>query len=340
MAVVQSRSMKWIIVFFLGLFIGLSSTYLWLTAQNAKLLVPLVFPSGRPLDAYTIPELSKRMYTPSTIVFDDAIATTSAYTSYNFHFLSDTKKVAGLAHIPRTTQVAAKFPVIIQLRGFVARETYTTGVGTARSGQVFAQNGFLTIAPDFLGYGRSDPQSSDVFEERFETYTVAANLIASIPTLTIADPNRIALWGHSNGGQIALTVLEILGKPIPTSLWAPVSKPFPYSILYYTDEASDSGKLLRKFLASFEKDYDTDLYSMSRYIDRIVAPMQIHQGTADDAVPVAWTNDFVKRLQKSGKDATIFIYPGANHNMVAPGTDSWSTAVMRDVEFFKKYLEK
>ena len=84
----------------------------------------------------------------------------------------------------------------------------------------------------------------DVFEERFQTYTTAMNLLAGIEKWERA--GKIGIWGHSNGGQIALTVLEISQKEYPTVLWAPVSKPFPYSILYYTDEAEDRGKALRK----------------------------------------------------------------------------------------------
>ena len=60
-----------------------------------------------------------------------------------------------------------------------------------------------------------------------------------------------------------LSVAEVLGHRAgqPDShgagvkgviLWAPVSKPFPYNILYYTDEAEDRGKWLRGEIAKFE----------------------------------------------------------------------------------------
>ena len=150
----------------------------------------------------------------------------------------------------------------------------------------------------------------------------------------MADSSKIGIWAHSNGGQIALSVLEISGQPIPTTLWAPVSKPFPYSILYYTDEFDDEGKALRAEIARLEKDYDVNDFSITKYFDQIKAPIQLQQGTGDDAVPVTWSNNLNQTLKDKDIDITYYIYPGADHNM----TPGWDTAVERDLEFFKDKL--
>lgn len=319
--------------------------------MNGKFQRSVISPLGKivekSLDKYTIERLSKRSFSPSQIVFDQATATTSSYTVFTFHYSSDGLKVNGVAHVPNdalsSPQAGGKKPVIVQFRGYADQTQYVPGGGTAHSAEVFAQNGFISLAPDFLGYGGSASPSGNVFEERFQTYTSALNLLASVSSIPFADAGRVGVWGHSNGGQIALTVLEIIGKPIPTVLWAPVSKPFPYSILYYTDEAVDHGKLLRRELAQFEKEYDVELYSVSNYLDRIRGPVQIHQGTADEAVPEKWSDDLVAALEKTNQDlpageagVTYFVYPGADHNMTGP----WNTVVSRDVIFFNKYLPK
>lgn len=302
--------------FIAGLFLALINI---VTSQH--IVSPIGNMLEKPLEKYTIINLSARKYEGSKIVLDEVIATTSAYTKYSFHFTSDGKKVSGVATIPP----GDKLPVIVQFRGYIDQKNYVPGMGTQHSAEVFAQNGFISLAPDFLGYGGSDMPSTDIFEERFETYTTALNLLASVKTLPMADASKIGIWGHSNGGQIALTVLEISQKQYPTSLWAPVSKPFPYSILYYTDNADDHGKLLRKNLAEFEKEYDVERYSLTNYLSRITGPVQIHQGTADDAVPVAWSDALAKELH-----ARYFTYPGADHDMQG----AWNTVVSRDVRFF------
>ena len=330
------------ILLFVGAAIG--SWYIIKTPQS------IVSPIGKilekPLEKYTIDRLSQRQFEGSQIALEEAVATTGAYTVWRFSFTSDAKRVTGLAHLPAGRQVfpasdsgnqrIKQHPVIVQFRGYVDREKYAPGEGTKRSAEVYARNGFISLAPDFLGYGGSASPSADIFEERFETYTTALNLLASIKTLTIADPDRIGIWGHSNGGQIALTILEVTKKPYPATLWAPVSKPFPYSILYYTDEASDRGKLIRKRLAKFEEDYDVELYSLPNYLDRITAPLQIHQGSADEPVPQKWSDELVKEFKSQNSKGKIeyFIYPGGDHNMFG----GWNTVVSRDIEFFRKHL--
>lgn len=324
---------RWLIVLILLGVVGIGGYIVWFRPQTV--ISPIGKIMEKPLEKYTIDRLSEHVFSGSQIVLDEPIATTSAYTAYVFYFISEGKKVTGLGHIPRAASEDRKAPVIVQFRGYVDREKYISGEGTRRSGEVFASNGFISLAPDFLGYGGSDSPSSDIFEERFQTYTTALNLLASVKTLPLADPDRIGVWGHSNGGQIALTILEISRQSIPTTLWAPVSKPFPYSILYYTDEASDRGKLLRKRLAKFEEDYDVELYSMSNYLDRIAALLQIHQGTADESVPQKWSDGLVTALKNLDKDLVYFVYIGADHNMAG----TWNAVVARDIEFFRQHFK-
>lgn len=324
----------------IGIFMVFSAYFSqkWLGQYLASLATvsPLSKMLEKPLEKYEILRLSGQSFPGSQIVLDAPVATTSAYTAYMFHFSSNGKRVNGLAHIPNGASETNKKPVLVQLRGYADRKSYVSGIGTAPSARVYAANGYISLAPDFLGYGGSDMPSTDPFEERFQTYTTALNLLASVKTLPMGDASRVGIWGHSNGGQIALTILEIEGKSIPATLWAPVSKPFPYSILYYTDDAQDHGRQLRKVLASFEQTYNTELYSLTNYLDRIRGPLQIHQGSADTSVPQAWSDALVKEIEASGS-ATVnyYVYPGADHNMLP---DAWNTVVARDISFFQKYL--
>jgi len=312
----------------LEIFVGLLY-FVFQSLPEDSFVNPLGDRVERPLDVYAIPTLQQTSFPPSEILFDEPTATESAFTVQPFSFFVGKKKVTGLAHVPTTTE---KVPVIVQFRGYVNREIYEPGIGTSRSAEVFAKNGYLTLAPDFLGYGGSDMPSINSLEERFETYTTALTLLASVPTIPFVDTKRIGVWAHSNGGQIALTVLTVMGeRGYPTTLWAPVTKPFPYNILYYTDEFSDRGKILRRVVAEFEKTYDVDLYSFDQYLSKIRVPLQFHQGTADDAVPFVWSDTFVEKLKEQDVDVQYYRYPGADHNMMP----SWNTVINRDIGFFE-----
>lgn len=299
----------------------------------------------KPLAKYSFENLRRYVSAGSQISLEKVIKEEKEFTSYLFSFFSQGKKITGQANIPRVRGLnpilgfnpAEKLPVIVMLRGYIDKENYQTGDGTRKAASFFARNGFLTLAPDFLGFGGSDSAEADPIKSRFETYLTAINLISSVGSLDGADPSQIFIWGHSNGGQIALSLLEITGLNLPITLWAPVSKPFPYSVLFYSDEASDSGKMLRRVVAKFEEDYDADLYSLTNYLDWIKAPVQIHQGTLDEAVPRRWSKSLVKRFKELEKEVQYFEYLGDDHNF-AQG--SWPTVVARDLKFFQSYLSR
>ncbi len=321
--------------------------------QSKPLLSPLVksTPKPKPLLSYTFENLKNTRFSPSQITAGPKVSETENFITQMFYFKVpktpgslEMKKVSGMLNIPKQPGV---YPVIVMFRGFVPKETYKPGIGTQPSAKVYVQNEFITLSPDFLGFGESDSLSLDGFEDRFQTYTTALTLLSSLKNLNNgleasysgrikADTDKVGIWGHSNGGQIALSTLAISGLPYPTALWAPVSASFPYSILYYTDEFDDKGKSLRKALSIFEDDYDTESFSPPMYYQWIKAPLQIHQGTEDIEVPYWWTDDLVESLKKDEVDVKYLKYPGADHNLQPSG---WSDAVSSSISFFKSHLK-
>lgn len=291
------------------------------------------------LEEYSYPNLKTRNYLGTPIELNKVLKEDSEYTSYLFSYLSDGKKITGQVNLPKTQRLKDyenKFPVIVMLRGYVDKEIYKTGDGTRKAAAYFASHGFITLAPDFLGYGGSDEASPDSLKARFQTYVSAVNLIKSVNSLPLARKDQVFLWGHSNGGQIALSVLEITGKNYPTVLWAPVSKPFPYSILVFSDEASDSGKLLRKIVADFDNDYDANEYSLTNYLRFIQAPILLQQGVADDVVWPRWSREFAQKLEMLNKEVEYLEYPGEDHNF---SSGSWSKVAAQDLDFYRPHIK-
>lgn len=319
------------ILFGVGLFLGLR------LSNKTTILSPLGKPiKEKPLDKYTFENLKKRKFLPSSVLIGKMLKDGEGYKSYLFFFKDQEKKVSGLLNIP---QKSGTYPLIVMFRGYVDKEKYTTGEGTRRAGEYFAQNGFITLAPDFLGYGESDKPSKNSIEERFQTYTTALTLLNSLDNLSSAfdnfdikaDTRKVGIWGHSNGGHIALSVLAISGRAYPTVLWNPVSKPFPYSIIYYTDEFDDHGKALRKAVSDFEKDYDVEKYSPTNFLNWINSPLRIYQGASDESVPKKWSDQLVENLRKLKKNVSYFVYLNEDHNF---SRGSWQTIVLQNISFY------
>ena len=310
------------------------------SSQSSVTLPPNIVEIEKPLAKYSYHALRNTVFSGSEITIGKIVKDEEQFASYVFSFIVQDKKLGGLMNVPKKP---GSYPVIIMLRGYVPQEMYAPGVGTSHGGEVLAQNGFITLAPDFFGYGSSDNPPISSLHQRFLTYVTVVELIQSVPNLNLAlegesisaryDGSHLGIWGHSNGGQIALSALEISGNKYPTVLWAPVTKPFPYSILYYTDDIEDHGKALRKVIADFEIDYDAEEYSLTNYLDLIQAPIQIHQGGGDEAVPEQWSSTFVQTLESQEKDVEYFTYPGDDHNFTQ---GNWSTVMQRTMEFYTK----
>jgi len=316
----------------------------WLTKQTT----PVKKTTPKPLLAYTFNNLRKTVFPTNEITLGEVVNKNSDFISQMFYFSVPKapgskimETVSGLANIPTKE---GNHPVILMFRGYVPDNIFQSGIGTQPVAQVLAKNGYITLAPDFLGYGKSAKPSSDPFENRFQTYTTALTLLSSLSNLNTglnasysgritADLNKVGIWGHSNGGHVALSVIAISGVTYPTVLWAPVSASFPYSILYYTNESDDQGKALRKTLADFETDYNTDLFSPSKYYSWIKAPLEINQGLADQEVPYWWSDNLVSVLKKDKISVNYLTYPGADHNMLPSG---WPSAALDTLNFYNK----
>lgn len=291
----------------------------------------------KPLERYTIENLSKTNVKPVKINIENDIFEFQFDPTLEYKKNAQLKKMTGLINVPETNDPK---PIVVLLRGYVDQSIYQSGVGTKRVGEYFRDNGYITLAPDFLGYGGSSIESSNIFETRFQTYTTVLTLLKSINIENFPewDGKNIFIWAHSNGGQVALTTLAVLGESNPdlinaTVLWAPVTESFPYSILYYTNESDDGGKFIRSKLSQFEEDYDVDEFSFTKYLDRINTPIEYHLGTADDAISTEWRDRFIKRMKALDKAITNYNHSGADHNM----NPLWSDVIEETFQFFQKH---
>ena len=283
--------------------------------QTSKLVLPQVPPDpnpDQPLRKYSIQNLQNYPFQLSEVNLEKVLEKHPTFTAYLFSYKTLGKKMTGQINIP-TGDPDKEYPIIVMVRGYVEAEEFRTGMGTSPVAAEFASAGYVTVAPDFLGFGGSD-HAGPGWEERFEKPVTVIELIKSLrmhsqltfkETSVKINPQKMGIWAHSNGGQITLTTLEALGEPIPTSVWAPVTAPFPYSVLYYSDEMEDGGASMRSAVAGFESVYNSQEYSLTQHLARLRGPIQLHQGTADDSVPQKWSDEFVKKINEENERRKI-----------------------------------
>jgi len=249
------------------------------------------------------------------------------FTTREIFFTSNGKRISGMMNYYPERSSLSK--VIIMIRGYAEKEGYYPGSGTWAVADRLADEGYVTISLDFLGYADSEAESVDPLEARFEKVESVMDLIESVKKLAWVDKNKIGIWAHSNGGQIALSVLEVTGSDYPTVLWAPMTNPFPQSLIDTADEGEEKQKAM-DYVSSFLKYYDGRRYAFENYYEWVKAPMLIQQGTADSWCRVEWQTGVVSRIKSFGGQAELVIYEDDDHNLKR----NWEEAVTKDIAFF------
>lgn len=324
---------------------------------------PTLTPSPTPVPTteewiypYTIEGLRHHDYQNGEVAIGDVLVETELFTRYAISYLSDGLTITGIMQVPKHGN--GPFPVIVMNHGFFNRSDYHSGDGTDRAAEFLNRNGYLTLSSDYRSWG-----GSDVGYSLFYSGLVidVINLLNAIPSIPQADPERIGMWGHSMGGGVTLKVLTIDSKIRATVLYSTVSADdadiinrwgpgcigdiargerlygcnssdilpldLPSGLIQAYRDTAQSPELLRQVAAI-------------QYLDNVVAPVQIHYGTADGNVfsgtPPEWSQKAYQGFIDAGKQAEIFAYEGEGHSFFA---DQWFAFMERSAHFFDEYVK-
>jgi alpha-beta hydrolase superfamily lysophospholipase len=254
------------------------------------------------------------------------------FTTREINFESDGKRVSGMInYFPEKSSLSK---VVVMIRGYAEKTGYYPGSGTWRVADELAKEGYTTISLDFLGYGHSDMESTDMLEARFHKVVEVLDLLESIKQIPWVDKSKIGFWAHSNGGQILMSVLEVTGDRYPSVMWAPMTQPFPESVLTTIDEGSP----VKVAIEEFEKHYDSRRYAFENYYKWINSPVVILQGTKDEWVKLDWQKEVVSEMQDQGKNIELVVFEGADHNLKSTKTDTWEVGVSKTIGFYDNNL--
>jgi uncharacterized protein len=285
---------------------------------------PSSTPSPTAQDPYAMETLFSRTYPGGEIVPESVLQQNGAYTSYLISYPSDNLKIYGVMRIPVGN---GPFPVIVMNHGHYDPATYISGQGTDNMADILARNGYLTLASDYRGHGKSEGSPASAGNRT--VYGIdTLNLIASIPSVPEADGSRIGMWGHSMGGEVSMVVSEVSKQIKASVVWAPTS-----------GDATVNAKFYSRFGAPAETlDGATSAAQSPLYfVDHVSAPISLHQGDIDTQVDPQWAIRWRDRLQAAGKQVEFYWYPGQGHNFTELG---WGVISPRTIEFYDSFLKK
>jgi dienelactone hydrolase len=195
------------------------------------------------------------------------------------------------------------FPAVVQLHGCGGLEAQSF-----RWARWFADHGYVALVVDSFGprkikgdcrSGPDDPPITARFDDAFG----ALRYLQSLPDVR---PDRVASIGWSQGGVYAMAVIN--GPSLERARRRGVTLPA-------TGFAAGIGV------------YPGGCFSLVN--ERVVRPLLVLLGEADDWTPAAKCREMVEAMRSRGADATIVTYPGAYHYFDVEGQ---AHEVLADVE--------
>ena len=309
--------------------------------------------SSNPL---SIAYMRQQNYLGSNIKIEQTLASGNNYNQYIASYLSDNFKIYGLLTIPQGLPPTNGWPIIIFNHGYIRPDTYNTTKHYELYIQAFASDGYIVFKPDFRGNGNSEGVPDSTYFS--PNYTVdVLNAFASLKKYSGVNPNKIGMWGHSDGGNVILRSIVVNTKDIKAAvIWGGVVAPYSdlttdwQKRVTYQQTAADQS-LENNHMQDLITEYGTpannpnfwNSIDPNNFLSDITTPIQLDVGGSDEEVPIDFSVTLSDTLSALGKKVEYNNYPGLNHNIslknIPSDTAPFSTAMQNTITFFDRYLK-
>ncbi len=280
--------------------------------------------------------LSRKEFNGSDLRMGAVLAENEAYVRHIITYRSGELTISGILNIPKGD---GPFPLLILNHGYIDPAIYTNGRGLKREQDYLARRGFAVLHPDYRNHAFSDKDPDNDVRLRIGYIEDAINAVlaargAELPSI---DAERVGMLGHSMGGGVTLGALIVRPDLIDAAvLFAPVSADMRDNFERWMKSRREiADAITERFGSPEDAPAFWDGVSASAHLDRITAPVLIHHGIADDAVPLAWSETLEAGLRREGKDVTLHIYDNEPHEFTA----AWPQVMERTAGFFKEQLQ-
>jgi len=270
---------------------------------------PSAVPERRPgLPAYYIESLRAREPVAGKLEIGDLMFRGQGYAKHHVAWTSGGQPMTGTISLP---DGGGPFPVVIVNHGHIPAERYWIGQDSGIFGDPMAAHGFISIAPNYVGYDGSGPGDPALLPNQRIAVTVM-DLISSLGSLPQADASRVAVVGHSQGGGVSQILMVVDPRIRAVVLHAPVS----------SSEAENAARLHARngsWPGLGDPAQNGEAYaqvSPRTYFAAWQPPVLLVQGSADHTIPAEHTQATFDALRRSGVAARLVWIPGADHDLV------------------------
>jgi dipeptidyl aminopeptidase/acylaminoacyl peptidase len=252
----------------------------------------------------------------------------------------DGEALHGALLLPAEYQEGKRYPLLVWVYAGSLPTSKISHFGFGLYGplnlQLFATRGYAVLLPD-------SPQEQG--RPMLDLVKTVLPGVSKVVEMGIADPKRLGVMGHSNGGY------SVLGLVAQTKRFAAAVEMdgFPDMVGEYT-EMNKSGSAfgtslfehvqdgLGGTLWQFPKRYVEN--SPIFYFDQVDTPLLIVQGGADATVIPSMGDETFVSLRRLGKNAEYAKYDGEGHSPLYWSYANQVDLSIRTINWLEKYLKK
>ena len=279
------------------------------------------------------------------------------FTAYLVSYQSSALTVYAMVVVPVGERPDSGFPVMVANHGFhpdPPRYGMTEDGADSRPGdyyrsipELYAQQGFLVIMPDYRGHNASEGlQYTDGFLATGYYSEDVLALLWGLGDIEEADTRNVFMWGHSLGAEVSLRALLATERIRGATLWSGVGGEIWDQAYYYQryedrlaydGSDSDNARIegLRQDMAELDESYDWTTREPLRHLHYLQAPIVIHHAVGDTGAPYHWSERLAKELYLLGHPYRFHSYPGTDHFFQG---ETLGEAVDRDVAYFRSLI--
>jgi len=285
-------------------------------------------------------------YPGSDILIEEELPPGGNYRRYYASYLSEGLKIYALLTIPNGEMPAGGWPAIVFNHGYIPPEQYRTTERYIAYVDQLALSGYVVFRIDYRGHDRSEGEPTGAYGDPGYTIDVL-NAVSSLQRHPQVNPEKIGMWGHSLGGFLTLRAMVISDQIKAGVIWAGVVGSYP-DLLYNWRRSSSFVAPTPRPGSRRWREYWLELYgtpeenpafwdsvSANSYLADLSGPLQLHHGTADESVPLEFSQTLYNQIMSTGGDVEFYTYDGDDHNLA----NYFNSAMYRTIDFYDRYLK-